>query len=52
MFNPQLGQALLKVLRSEVSSSIAYQNPRGTEARENPTLNHRDGFIASTHLDT
>jgi hypothetical protein len=45
MFNSQLGQALLKVLPGEVSSSIAYQDSRGTEARENNTLNHHDGFF-------
>jgi hypothetical protein len=35
MFNPQLGQALFEILPVEVSSSIAYQNSRSTEAREN-----------------
>jgi hypothetical protein len=34
MFNPQLGQALLEILLGEVSSSIAYQDSRSTEARE------------------
>jgi hypothetical protein len=45
MFDPQLGQALLKVLLGEVTSSIAYQNSQGTEARENQALNHCDGFF-------
>jgi hypothetical protein len=45
MFNTQLGKELRKVLQGELSSSIAYQNSRGIEARENHTLNHRDGFF-------
>jgi hypothetical protein len=45
MFNPQLGQALLEVIPSEVSSSIAYQNSQGTEARENHTLDHCNGLF-------
>jgi hypothetical protein len=43
-----------------VSSSIANQDPRSTEAKENYALDHCNGFLhgsfttcmASTHLDT
>jgi hypothetical protein len=45
MFNPQLGQTLLEVLPSEVSSSIAYKNSRSTEARENHALDHCNEFF-------
>jgi hypothetical protein len=48
MFNPQLSQALLKVLPGEVSSSIAYQDSRGTKVRENLTINHCDGFFCGS----
>jgi hypothetical protein len=45
MFNHQLGQALFEILPGEVSSSIAYQDSRSTEARENHALDHYNGFL-------
>jgi hypothetical protein len=52
MFNPQLGQALFEILPSEVSSSIAYQDSQGTEAKKNHALESLRHGMTSTHLDT
>jgi hypothetical protein len=45
MFNSQLGQALFEILPGEVISSIAYQDSRCTETRENHALDHRNGLL-------
>jgi hypothetical protein len=60
MFNSQLGQTLFEILPGEVSSSIAYQDSRCTEAREitllimalDSSVEALRHGMASTHLDT
>jgi hypothetical protein len=48
MSNPQLGEALFEILPGEVSSSIAYQDSRSTEARENHALDHCNGLLCGS----